>query len=232
MDIIPKKLYAVITGDIVSSSKFPQNVRVKLHNEMVKGGETLRRIFPSVLPWSLEIFSGDSWQLVVSDPSLSLRIALFYRAFLRAQLEKFKVESRLAIAVGTIDFIPDDRISAGDGQAFQKSGRLLGKMPKHSRMIFGIAGRENSDIHLALEIVILLLDTLVQRWTARQAQTVADVLRGWTREKIANNFLPKPISQQGVAQHLERAEWSAIEKGLIFFEHSLKNLSISGNKKF
>jgi hypothetical protein len=225
MDITPGKLYAVITGDIVASSKFPETVRFKLHNVMVDGGEVLRRIFPLAVPWNLEIFRGDSWQLVVSDPSISLRIALFYRAFLRAHLEHCKVDSRLAIAVGTIDFIPSNRISAGDGQAFQKSGHLLEKMPKNSRMIFGITGRENTDIHLALEIVVLLLDTLIMKWTARQAQAVAAILQGWTQEKIAAHFQPKPITQQAVAQHLERAEWSAIEKGLIFFEQHLKKLS-------
>lgn len=225
MDITLGKLYAVITGDIVASSKFPETVRFKLHNVMVDGGEALRQIFPLAVPWNLEIFRGDSWQLVVSDPSLSLRIALFYRAFLRAHLANYNVDSRLAIAIGTIDFIPSNRISAGDGQAFQKSGRLLEKMPKNNRMTFGIAGRENTDIHLALEIVVLFLDTLIMRWTARQAQAVADILQGWTQEKIAANFQPKPISQQAVAQHLERAEWSAIAKGLIFFEQRVKNLS-------
>ncbi len=231
MDITPGKLYAVITGDIVASSKFPETVRFNLHNVMEEGGQMLRRIFPLAVPWNLEIFRGDSWQVVVSDPSLSLRIALFYRAFLRAHVEKFKVESRLAIAVGTIDFIPGNKISAGDGQAFQKSGHLLEKMPKLRRMTFAIAGRENTDIHLALEVVVLLLDALVKRWSARQAQAVADVLQGWTQEKIANNFMPKPISQQAVAQHLERAEWPAIGEGLKIFEQCLKNLSLLRGKE-
>jgi hypothetical protein len=225
MKITPGKLYAVITGDIVASTKLPESMRLKLHNAMVNGGKELRRIFPLAVPWNLEIFRGDSWQLVVTDPSLSLRIALYYRAFLRAHLEKFKVESRLAIAVGTIDFMPSNRISAGDGQAFQKSGRLLEKIPKHSRMTFAIAGREKKDINLVLEIVVLLLDTLAKRWTPRQAQAIAYVMQGWTQEKIANNFLPNPISQQAVAQHLDRAEWFAIEKGLIFFEQRFKDLS-------
>lgn len=225
MNITPGKIYAVITGDIVASSKFPENVRHKLHGVMVNGGEVLRRIFPLAAPWKLEIFRGDSWQLVVTDPSLSLRIALYYRAFLRAYLENLKVESRLAIALGTIDFIPGNRISGGDGQAFQKSGHLLEKMPKRNRMTFAIAGRENTDIHLALEIIVLLLDSLTLRWTARQAKAVAGSLQGWTQEKIAANFRPKPISQQAVAQHLERVEWSALEKGLIFFEQCIKNLS-------
>ncbi len=153
------------------------------------------------------------------------------KGLLRAHLENFKVESRLAIAVGTIDFIPDDRISAGDGQAFQKSGRLLENIPKYSLMTFAIAGQENTDIHSALEIVVLLLDTLAKRWTARQSQAVADVLQGWTQEKIANNFMPKPISQQAVAQHLERAEWPAIGEGLKIFEQCLKNLSLLRGKE-
>jgi hypothetical protein len=231
MDIIQGKLYAVITGDIVGSSKFSETVRIKLHSVMVKGGETLRQIFPSAVPWNLEIFRGDSWQLVVTDPSLSLRVALFYRAFLRAHLEKSKVESRLAIAVGTIDFIPNNKISAGDGQAFQKSGRLLENMLKQNRMTFVIAGQENTDIHSALGTIILLIDTLAKRWTARQAQAIANALQGWTQEKIAANFRPKPIRQQAVAQHLEGAGWSAIEKGLIFFEQRLKHLLIQNKQE-
>jgi len=225
MKVTPGKLYAVITGDIVASSKFSETGRLKLHDVMVKGGEALRRIFPLAVPWHFEIFRGDSWQLVVADPSLSLRISLFYRAFLRANLEKLKVDTRLAIGVGTIDFIPGNRISAGDGQAFQASGHLLEKMQKSSRMTFAIAGQENSDINSVLEIVIMFLDALTKRWTARQAQAIVNALQGWTQEKIAASFWPKPISQQAVAQHLERAEWPAIEKGLLFFEKRIKSLS-------
>jgi hypothetical protein len=171
MDIQRGKLYAVITGDIVGSTKFPEDARVQLHNIMIVGANELRQAFLNEVSEPIDIFSGDSWQLMVSVPASALKIALFYRAFLRAQMKNIKVDTRLAIAIGTIDFFVGDRISNWDGEVFQKSGRLLRQM-KHVRMGFVFSGKEKEDFHLALETIVELLDTLASSWTEKQAQAI------------------------------------------------------------
>lgn len=224
MDIIRGKLYAVITGDIVGSTKLPDNARIKLHEVMQRGSDELRQVFSDEVLGNIDIFRGDSWQLVVSVPARALKIALFFRAFLRAKMQSLKVDTRIAIAVGTINFIFEDRISSGDGEAFQKSGRLLEKLTKPISMGFVFSGRENETIHLALEIIVELLDRLAKTWTEKQAEAISGALKGWTQEKISREWQPKAISQQAVAQHLERAEWSAVEKAIKSFERCLNDL--------
>jgi hypothetical protein len=75
-----------------------------------------------------------------------------------------------------------------------------------------------------LKTVIQLMDVLAANWSEKQAQAVMGALQGWTQEKIATTCWPKPITQQAVAQHLDRAGWHAFESGLLYFEDTLSNL--------
>lgn len=86
MKIEMGKLYAVITGDIVSFSKLPSEKRQTLSRIMKMGSEALRKTFKGSVPMEADVFRGDSWQLLVSDAALSLRIGLFLRAYLRAAM--------------------------------------------------------------------------------------------------------------------------------------------------
>ena len=83
MKIEAGKLYAVITGDIVDSSKLPPKKRQQLHKVMKEGSNALRKAFKKDVPMNVDIFRGDSWQMLVSDPSKSLRLGLFYRAYIK-----------------------------------------------------------------------------------------------------------------------------------------------------
>jgi hypothetical protein len=49
-------------------------------------------------------------------------------------------------------------------------------------------------------------------------------LKGWTQEKIAKEWSPTGISQQAVAQHLERAKWFAVERAVKCFERCINDL--------
>ncbi len=225
MKIQRGKLYAVITGDIVASSRFSENDRKKLYHVMKDGGDTLCRVFgKAVVPMEVDIFRGDSWQLLITDPVKSLRVGLFYRAFLRVRMQNNKADTRMAIAVGTIDFIPGERVSDGDGEAYRKSGSALEKMSKSSLICFVLAGEKSEGRQNAIEAVVQLLDVLAMNWTEKQAQAIIGALQGWTQQEIATSWWNKPISQQAVGQHLDRAGWRAVDKGITFFENSLREL--------
>jgi cytochrome c556 len=64
MRIEKGKLYAVITGDIVNSSKLPAEQRQRLHHIMKEGSNALRKAFKESVPLDADIFRGDSWQLL------------------------------------------------------------------------------------------------------------------------------------------------------------------------
>ena len=222
MKIEKGKLYAVITGDIVSFSKLPTEQRRRLSGIMNKGSEAVRNAFKGSVPLDADVFRGDSWQLLVSDAALSLRVGIFFRAYLRASMGTGKFDTRMAIAVGTVDFVPDDRISKGDGQAYRHSGNALEQMTKASNMCFRFPGL---DIEESLDILVHLMDVLAMNWSEKQALAITGALQGLKQEKIGSLWKP-PITQQSVNRHLQRAGWFAIEKAVKFFEKQLSKAVI------
>jgi len=215
----PDKLYAIITGDIVASSLLSSNKRKVLHKVMVDSSKVLQDEFKDAVPMGVDIFRGDSWQIILSKPAKALRLALFYRAILRAKMESHRFDTRMAIALGHVDFIPGNRVSEGYGEAYQLSGKALESMPKASNMSFVLPGME---LEKVLNVVIQLIDSISSRWSDRQALAVTGALRGWKQEKIAEKWWKKKVSQQAVAQHLSRAGWYPVEKGILFFEQCLR----------
>jgi len=215
----PDKLYAIITGDIVASSLLSSNKRKVLHKVMMDSSKVLQDEFKDAVPMGVDIFRGDSWQIIISKPAKALRLALFYKAMLRAKMESHRFDTRMAIALGHVDFIPGNRVSEGFGEAYQLSGKALESMPKASNMSFVFPGME---LEKALNVVIRLIDSISSRWSDRQALAVAGALRGWKQEKIAEKWWKKKVSQQAIAQHLSRAGWYPVEKGILFFEQCLR----------
>lgn len=220
------RLYAVVTGDVVRSTQLSPPSRRDLHEAMEATSEALQEVHHQDLLAPIDRFSGDRWQMVLESVPAVLRAALLFRAGLRARMQSHRVDTRMALAVGTIDFIPGDRVSQGDGEAFRQSGRLLESMRKGANMRFSFSGRSEER---QLDIVVRLVDALAIRWSDRQSLAVSGALQGWTQARIAGGWWPRPISQQAVAQHLDRASWSAVEVGLEFFEETLE--AIVGARK-
>lgn len=224
MKIQRGKLYAVITGDIIGSSRLPEVDRRRLHQVMKRGSAKLHKAFGKAVPLDVDIFRGDSWQLLVADPIKSLRIGLFYRAFIRVKMQSNKIDTRMSIAVGTIDFIPGNRVSSGDGSAYRRSGAALAKMLRPYRICFEGIEKESEQRLNAVEAVVQLIDVLAMNWTEKQAQAITGALQGWTQEKIAKSWWENPITQQAIGQHLDKAGWYAVANGLRFFEDRVKDM--------
>ena len=214
MRIIRDKQYAVLTGDIVGSSRLSAEDRRRLPEAMKKAGRDVKRAHANVVPVSVELFRGDGWQLIVTQPGKALAVALAYRAALRMHISG-KVDSRVAIGIGTLTFLPGNKISEGDGEALQRAGRGLAGMDRRVRLLINAA---DSTATAMLNALIWLIDAHAQSWTASQSQAIAGALCDWTQETIAKRWTPRAISQQAVAQHLDRAAWYAVEKGLLAFE--------------
>ena len=215
MRISKAKDYAILTGDIVASSRLSSSERRAVPAAIARSSSALRRVFKKAVPAAVTVSRGDSWQMLVTDTNQALRIGLFFRASLRGGPKAPRLDTRMAIAIGRIDFIPGDRIAEGDGPAYRLSGSALESMHKREnmRLVYPSHAAEK-----ALTTVVSLLDGIASRWSDKQALTVRGALRGWSQEKIANKSWDEPISQQAVAQHLERAGWSYIERALKYYE--------------
>ena len=210
-------LYAVITGDIVGSSGLSLPDRQRLVNVIGESSRQIRKIFGRSIPFDVDVFRGDSWQVLLTDPPLSLRAALMFRALLRWKMESHSFDTRLAIGVGKADVIPHRRVSEGSGEAFRASGLALDSMKKR-RMAFAFPG---SDVGAPLDVIVHLLDGIAVRWTDRQARAVVGAMQGWTQKKIAATWEEPGITQQAASLHLEAAGWHAVARGVGEFEHLL-----------
>ena len=218
------KVYAVISGDIVGSSGLLDRTGSPTKTIIERIGRITIDNFQDYLLPEIDVYRGDSWQMVSTDPARSLRIGLFFRALIKADREIKPADTRLALGFGSIDFLPDRGISAGDGEAFRLSGAGLDSCKKDRRMCLAFPEDQESTITRGLDQMIRLLDFQVQRWQPRQSEAVAGALLGLTQQRIAVDWVNEPVSQQTISQHLDSAGWNVIKSTLAYFESTLTEI--------
>jgi hypothetical protein len=219
MKISEKRHYAVITGDIVRSSRLSVSQRRWLVSELKRASAAARRVFGSIVPLALDQFRGDGWQILVTAPRRSLRVGLFLRAWLMAEAPDWlHLDTRMAIGVGGLSLLPGGRVSRGDGEAFQRSGRALDGLREPQRLALVWPDTVGSAAE-ALKVLAPVLDALAQGWTPVQARALVGRLSGLTQERIVRNW-PEPVTRQAIARILARAHWPAVRAVLDWMEKS------------
>ncbi len=208
---------AVLTGDVVGSKRLRDAARKDLHTAISRAGSELRDIFQGAVPYEVDVYRGDSWQLLIAEPRLALRIALLFRSRLKSLMPDVKVDTRVGIGIGSVDFLPETGVSSGDGEAFRRSGWAFEEIGRSFRMAYRGEGPHQQ----CLDVCVRLVDFPATNWTARQAYAVAQALLGRTQEEIGRDWMERPITQQAVAQHLARAGWHAVDTAVRFFEDQL-----------
>lgn len=204
------EVYAILTGDIVGSSKLTTTQRKKLLGILKKTSQELRRMYKNIVPFKIDIFRGDSWQLFVADPKFSLRIALLFRSTLKGKMDIRGFDSKIFIGVGTIDSLPGERVSLGHGEAFILSGRGLENLRKN-RMGIDYPAFDKNDY---LKVIIELVDVFASNWTVKQSIAIRGALKDWSQQRIAESWEGDELTQQAVQKHLVSSHWSAIESVL------------------
>jgi hypothetical protein len=206
----PGREYAVLTGDVVGSSDLAPDDRKRLPELLREVERGLVALLGDGLAAPMAVFGGDSWQVLLARPADALRAALFVRASLQGS--KLAIDTRVAVAVGTIDFVPDGRIEEADGEAFRLSGRLLKYgLGKRRRLGFTSPDKPRAE---RWDLVFALVDGLVRAaWTPKRARAVAGALRGETEAQIAQAESP-PTTRQAVHKRLEMADWGLLEASI------------------
>ncbi|MDZ4133433.1 MAG: hypothetical protein U1E11_09890, partial [Dethiobacteria bacterium] len=76
--------YAVLTGDLIKSAKLdPVNLKMVLQR-LQEGQVRFNSTYAHSIVGRLAIFSGDSWQVLMNKVNLSFRLALYFRALVKA----------------------------------------------------------------------------------------------------------------------------------------------------
>lgn len=220
-------IYGVLTGDIVASTKLPAGTRSELPEILFAATEEARESFAEAISAPAQVFRGDSFQIVLSEPRQALAVSLYIRCAIRIRVAAKKADVRIAIGLGPVDALPEGRDSSGSGEAFVLSGRCLEALSRNRRLGLATWHREANgeppggggvETPSAIDVVLGLLDWLASGWTERQCVAVSGALKGWTQEVIAHHWPGRAISQQAVAQHLDRVGWASIEPALAYFE--------------
>ena len=210
------KKYAVLTGDIIESSKLNAEQLAANRQALQEIIEDFGQLYPDAIIGNVAFFRGDGWQLLVAEPQYLLRVLLFISCGLK--LRKVN-NSRIGIAVGTVDKINYDNISLSTGEAFTESGRILNDIEsmkvKKDKPFWQL---RDQNIHRAM--LFEMLAAFANGLTHTVAKTIYASLQGKNQQEIAAET---GGSRQNVAKKLASGKWSLLENILIN-EENLCNL--------
>ena len=210
-----KKIYAVLTGDLVGYSRYNPKDRkeVLLHLK-----DSFKKLPLDITASKFWVFRGDSFQGILSRPEEALKAALIIRSYLvsRYKGKKSRLDARIAIGIGTVDYLPL-RVGEGDGEAFRNSGMELDGMKKSEKnLIVKTPWKELND---ELSTEGALLDAVIERWTKEQAEAIMYQIIGLTQEEIARIL---KISQPAVFHRLRTCGSRAVQEFLKRYQDTIK----------
>ena len=211
-----QKIYAVITGDIVGSTRLRDDVLANLAQRVDQISKSLEKKYPGVFGFGFTTFRGDGFQTLLKAPEKAPELALRFLIGLKRAFAEQKVDARLAIGIGNVDILPKTVATEGHGEAYALAGRQLDKLAPIDRLAIAFPkgkGGENADL------ICHFLGSISKSWTSRQLDVMELAMDGLTQEEIAQRL---HIYQSAVARHLNKASWKAVHKGILRLESEIK----------
>ena len=155
----------VITGDLVKST----NIAAEWRQSIMDALNVCAADFATVTPVKIEMYRGDSFQVVVDRAEYSLAVAIALRAKLKAITPDGSSawDARVSVGIGSISF-ESDNVLTSDGEAFRLSGRAFDTIGKRKLSI----STPWSEMNHALDLVTKFADELISSWTIKHAKVV------------------------------------------------------------
>lgn len=196
------EIKGVITGDVVSSSSIKLEWRDRLLGSLQEITEELN----AVSHLKIELFRGDSFQLLVEEPENTLLVAVLFRAGLISRTpsdSKKRWDARMAIGIGEVSFLKDS-IVISDGEAFRLSGRDMDDIKKKKLSL----RTRWEDINGEFKVSTAFADDIISKWTQAQAEVIyLSWLYNSTQKEIASRIGKSP---QTISKLLGSAKESLI----------------------
>lgn len=220
------KNYAVLTGDVIRSSRLSTAQRERVMavlSSLVDSFKTLDEQIDSRGP---QVFRGDSWQVVMSEPQFALHAALFLRAGLKSQEQ---VDTRIAVGLGQVEEWNDD-LGKADGTAFRRSGAAFDAMKRQDTLACRWQPSSTTDETHAevaasafFQAALHFVARLANEWSTKEALAVFYTLQGETQKRISKQWPEGVTTQQNIANTLRRAGWAEINVFLKAFYSAVQN---------
>lgn len=201
---------AILTGDIVNSTKLEAAVEKRLLAE-------LKEILS---PYTFEFYRGDSFQVYVEDARVALRTVMLCRtAAIGLQKEEQLPDIRISIGIGEVTqpIIP---LGSAKGEAFILSGRSFDDIQKTNSR-FAISSNHDWG-KLSYELIATYANSIFGELTPKQAEVIFHLLQGETQQKIAERLNK---SKSTISQFASSGKWNEIEYLLEAFNKITEKLS-------
>lgn len=207
------KIRAVLTCDLVDSSKLNPGDRQTLSNRMKVFAEELSNQNQT----EYLVYRGDSLQGLIYDPSQALRHAISLKAYIKSykiasSKRSTEADIRISIGTGQIDYRGESLLDS-DGQAFHNSGRTLDSMKKKGRTL--MLTTPDKQVNTEWDVILSLLEEVVEQWTIPSAEIIWRLLKGIDDKDIQFEL---DISQPAVSLRKKHAGWEAIRKAINYYE--------------
>jgi predicted DNA-binding protein (UPF0251 family) len=204
---------AVITGDMVKSTTIEEDYREQIQQISNDIRARIDTEFQS------EIFRGDSFQGVVSDPAKGLLIGILFRTGLRRFSRNTLTgadaiwDARISVGIGGINTPAlgyETRIGQQDGEAFMRSGMALDGMKQEKSLLTISTGDRELDSEFNASCA--MADAIISRWSNEQSEAIyLYLLENLTQKEIGARL---GISQRAAGKRLEIASLESIKKFL------------------
>lgn len=188
-----KTKIAVITGDIINSTKFHTN---KWQSQLKS---VLKNYGKEDYDW--EIHRGDYFQIRIK-PEKALKAALHIKASIKQISTQLDV--RMSIGIGEQNH-KSKKISLSTGEAFTLSGRGFDQLKKQT-LIITTSNKEKNEI---LNVMLALALKTINEWTKNEAQTF---LIKYTHPEMTLKQISRKLkkSLSNVSETLKRSAYSEI----------------------
>lgn len=204
----------VITSDVVNSTKISAEKRDILLSVLQRIENDLQTICVT----NIEVYRGDSFQVLVEDASKGMLCAILIRAGLMCFApEEDKWDARLSLGIGDVQY-ENRRVTMSDGEAFRLSGRTFEEIGKRRLVVTTIS----EDINEELTLSCAFADDIISGWSKKQAQLMYQVLlKGTPRKELADLH---STSVQNIGKKLRAAKENLVVLFLRRFELLIKKL--------
>jgi hypothetical protein len=218
---------ATISADIVSSTSLRKDQRLKFEEKLNELLVILNEKFSKEL-FFCRIIKGDYVECVLEEPKSALRTSLLIKSYIKRsmnftqkkqspdflKLKKYGI--RIAVGVGELNIF-DRSIGIISGDAITLSGRAINEISKTKQtLVFRSKKKKWND---DFSVIFNFLDVLFNGYTKAQSEVIFYLLLE-KKEKEIVKTLNK--SQSTINQHINSANWYAVESAVKYFEKTIK----------